>query len=103
MNYVCTICEERLESESMAAIKCGHTFHLRCLNRWRAKSCTCPLCRFVINNFETEVFSHLFLETAKFTDVSEVNEDGCNSEVHERLESEVNKNSNLFTLFFRFK
>lgn len=26
-------------------LDCGHTFHTRCLDRWKRRSATCPMCR----------------------------------------------------------
>lgn len=40
----CAICLNSLLSET-CPLKCNHTFHFECINFWRQKSQTCPLCR----------------------------------------------------------
>ncbi|KAI2529674.1 TRAF interacting protein, partial [Homo sapiens] len=45
---LCTICSDFFDhSRDVAAIHCGHTFHLQCLIQWfeTAPSRTCPQCR----------------------------------------------------------
>ncbi|SCU89421.1 LANO_0D04852g1_1 [Lachancea nothofagi CBS 11611] len=42
----CPVCLERLDSEvtGLATIPCQHTFHCKCLNKW--KDSRCPVCRY---------------------------------------------------------
>jgi Ring finger domain len=42
----CPICYEDM-NEHLTKLKCGHTFHKRCLDRWAQEQCTCPYCRYV--------------------------------------------------------
>ncbi|KAJ4822827.1 hypothetical protein Tsubulata_015829 [Turnera subulata] len=44
----CAVClSEVMEGESVRRLKCKHTFHRGCLDRWLQQRCmaTCPLCR----------------------------------------------------------
>lgn len=41
----CTICYDSYEESSdICSAKCGHVFHLKCLQQWITQSNTCPLC-----------------------------------------------------------
>jgi hypothetical protein len=45
----CTICHEILSSgDNLVNTSCNHTFHLCCLDKWRAGHNTCPNCRSTI-------------------------------------------------------
>jgi len=41
----CSICFEQYEKENYVAVKCGHTFHKDCIEKWLRIRQTCPLCR----------------------------------------------------------
>ncbi len=42
----CSICFENLETDGdNALLKCGHSFHKKCIDDWFAKQRNCPLCR----------------------------------------------------------
>jgi hypothetical protein len=41
IDTLCTICYEDGEFQ----LNCGHIFHKYCINRWKQKSDSCPLCR----------------------------------------------------------
>ena len=45
----CSICFEKMTPRPLGphrtAAACGHIFHSRCLERWLARACTCPVCR----------------------------------------------------------
>lgn len=47
MEINCSICWNSIFSndDQVVATKCGHVFHLKCLNHWRAKNNACPECR----------------------------------------------------------
>ncbi|XP_078517361.1 E3 ubiquitin-protein ligase TRAIP [Lissotriton helveticus] len=50
---LCTICSDYFDNvRDVAAIHCGHTFHLCCLNQWfsTAPNRTCPQCRIQVSN-----------------------------------------------------
>lgn len=43
----CSICIEKELEKQICKVKCGHVFHMECLNQWISMSKdTCPLCRF---------------------------------------------------------
>lgn len=39
----CPICYEDMPTP--ARLKCGHTFHKHCIDKWARQSATCPYCR----------------------------------------------------------
>ncbi len=41
----CPICHEE-DNVVRHTLKCNHTFHLHCIDRWLLKNRTCPICRF---------------------------------------------------------
>jgi hypothetical protein len=41
----CPICYEDMPAP--ARLKCGHTFHKHCIDKWAEDHCTCPYCRYV--------------------------------------------------------
>jgi hypothetical protein len=42
----CCICLERFKyDEGIHKLQCGHCFHGHCMDQWRKRSKTCPLCR----------------------------------------------------------
>ena len=41
----CSICLEELVVDSTETLKCGHCFHLECINEWMASKRDCPNCR----------------------------------------------------------
>jgi hypothetical protein len=45
METECAICLEHLKTEEFVETSCGHFFHTKCINIWRKKSTSCPLCR----------------------------------------------------------
>ena len=40
----CPVCLDTMNTQ-VRTLSCGHTFHLRCLERWKRVSRTCPMCR----------------------------------------------------------
>ncbi|KAG5037063.1 hypothetical protein AAZX31_07G075300 [Glycine max] len=58
----CVIClAEYKEKELLRIIpKCGHTFHLSCIDMWLRKQSTCPVCRLSLQNaFESKHARHV--------------------------------------------
>lgn len=47
-DLTCAICQESALTDRPLAIRCGHTFHLKCVAQWFAISMsrTCPQCRY---------------------------------------------------------
>lgn len=40
----CVICLENINGNK-TKLKCGHTFHKKCIKKWLKKNKTCPTCR----------------------------------------------------------
>ena len=40
----CCVCIEDIKTD-LHTTYCGHRFHTRCLNNWKEKNKTCPICR----------------------------------------------------------
>ncbi|XP_063104946.1 E3 ubiquitin-protein ligase TRAIP isoform X2 [Cavia porcellus] len=63
---LCTICSDLFDhSRDVAAIHCGHTFHLQCLVQWfeTAPSRTCPQCRIQVG--KRTIINKLFFDLAQ--------------------------------------
>ncbi|KAG8523975.1 LOW QUALITY PROTEIN: E3 ubiquitin-protein ligase TRAIP, partial [Galemys pyrenaicus] len=63
---VCTICSDFFDhSRDVAAIHCGHIFHLQCLIQWfeTAPSRTCPQCRIQVG--KRSIINKLFFDFAQ--------------------------------------
>ncbi|XP_027693098.1 E3 ubiquitin-protein ligase TRAIP isoform X2 [Vombatus ursinus] len=63
---LCTICSDFFDhSRDVAAIHCGHTFHLACLIKWfdSAPSRTCPQCRIQVG--KRSIINKLFFDLAQ--------------------------------------
>ena len=41
----CSICFDKITGEDQSVLKCDHTFHKECIDKWFEKSHRCPLCR----------------------------------------------------------
>jgi len=42
----CTICVSELEDrEKVRTLRCGHTFHVGCIDKWIVVNLKCPNCR----------------------------------------------------------
>jgi len=41
----CAVCWSGMTDTTSRKLDCGHTFHTRCLDRWKRRSATCPMCR----------------------------------------------------------
>ncbi|CAO2633602.1 E3 ubiquitin-protein ligase TRAIP [Lemmus lemmus] len=63
---LCTICSDFFDhSRDVAAIHCGHTFHMQCLIQWfeTAPSRTCPQCRIQVG--KKAIINKLFFDLAQ--------------------------------------
>lgn len=63
---LCTICSDFFDhTRDVAAIHCGHTFHLQCLFQWfeSAPSRTCPQCRIQVG--KRAIINKLFFDLAQ--------------------------------------
>ena len=47
MDNICVICQEEISGPCILRKikKCGHKFHLSCLDKWLENKITCPSCR----------------------------------------------------------
>ncbi|KAK6119423.1 hypothetical protein DH2020_046839 [Rehmannia glutinosa] len=71
----CTICLAEYEEKEMLRImpKCGHSFHLSCIDIWLRKQSTCPVCRLSLqDSVETKHVPSATLSTAQSFDSSEI-------------------------------
>ena len=41
----CSICYDLINNNDKLILKCNHSFHNNCIEKWFAKSHHCPLCR----------------------------------------------------------
>lgn len=42
----CSVClSHNMNQTNSRTLECGHTFHKNCLERWKLRSHTCPMCR----------------------------------------------------------
>ena len=42
---VCPICLENYGKNRLIKLNCGHIIHFECLNQWKERKSSCPLCR----------------------------------------------------------
>ena len=54
MTHTCSICLDKLEKGSIYGTPCGHVFHADCLQGWKSKNSTCPMCRECIETSQKE-------------------------------------------------
>ena len=50
----CPICLEENENNLCRRLKCGHSFHCECIDKWFVNNKTCPICRFNLINLQIE-------------------------------------------------
>ncbi|KAK3034886.1 hypothetical protein RJ639_033249 [Escallonia herrerae] len=71
----CTICLGEYEEKEVLRImpKCGHSFHLSCIDVWLRKQSTCPVCRLSVqDSFETKLVRPATLAIARSTNNPEI-------------------------------
>lgn len=51
----CPVCLSDMSMATARTLECGHTFHTRCLERWKRTSRTCPMCRVPFDQPEYKV------------------------------------------------
>ncbi|KAL3615614.1 hypothetical protein CASFOL_041275 [Castilleja foliolosa] len=72
----CSICLSEYEEKEVLRImpKCGHSFHLSCIDIWLKKQSTCPVCRLSLqDSVETkDVRTDAQSTTAQSLDLSEI-------------------------------
>jgi hypothetical protein len=42
---ICPVCLDAIDPSHSRTLECQHTFHVRCLERWKRIARTCPMCR----------------------------------------------------------
>lgn len=42
---ICSICLDNYDRVPAVAVRCGHAFHLACINEWQSIKPNCPMCR----------------------------------------------------------
>lgn len=47
----CVICLEPLEDDEIKTLSCMHVYHVKCIQLWKEKKGTCPVCRNDSNHF----------------------------------------------------
>ena len=62
MTDTCSICLDNLEKGSIYGTPCGHIFHADCLQVWKSKNSTCPICRECIGTCQKESLVSPFLD-----------------------------------------
>ena len=47
---ICSICLQVMNSENRIAMikRCGHTYHLNCIEEWLSLKDMCPICRAIV-------------------------------------------------------
>ncbi|XP_027108239.1 RING-H2 finger protein ATL58-like [Coffea arabica] len=71
----CTICLGDYEDKDVLRImpKCGHSFHLSCIDVWLRKQSTCPVCRLSVqDSFEAKYVHPTTRRTTQSFDDSEI-------------------------------
>ncbi|XP_023764367.1 RING-H2 finger protein ATL66 [Lactuca sativa] len=65
----CTICLGEYQEKEVLRImpKCGHSFHLSCIDMWLRKQSTCPVCRLsvIAGNSPPEISREISLERSR--------------------------------------
>lgn len=71
----CSICLGEYQEKEILRImpKCGHSFHLSCIDIWLRKQSTCPVCRLSLHDsVETKHVPSATLSTTQSFDSSEI-------------------------------
>jgi len=45
----CSICQMSMHSKPSRCLRCNHSFHAQCIDRWFCSHSSCPLCRIDVN------------------------------------------------------
>lgn len=46
----CTICQDDIFIEIVRELKCKHSYHINCIDKWFTTCNNCPDCRFILKN-----------------------------------------------------
>jgi Ring finger domain len=56
----CSICFFHMNSRNSSTLpNCNHIFHKKCIDRWKKKNNTCPICRVKIENIKYNISIHI--------------------------------------------
>ncbi|KAL3108398.1 hypothetical protein niasHT_015320 [Heterodera trifolii] len=77
----CSICTLSFDLNDVSALKCGHTYHYQCIDKWIANSKTCPNCR--TSNLKRDILKLFFDEGEK--SFSQFVQEPANSELLAQL------------------
>jgi hypothetical protein len=90
INRSCPISLENFNDSDMVSVirYCGHIFHTEHLNRWFARNCRCPVCRYDIRNYTSSVSSN-------FVSVNETNDASPAPSLQSRPLNESENNPSL--------
>ena len=49
-SFLCVVCLEMIKCKDKLGeiVRCKHTFHLKCIDKWVRVSAICPMCRNVV-------------------------------------------------------
>ena len=76
--FRCSICLSEYEEKEVLRIipKCGHSFHLSCIDVWLRKQSTCPVCRLPLQDtFRTKPVIPMTVSRDQSFDGSEISTD----------------------------
>lgn len=78
INTSCPISMENFEDNDMVTVirNCGHTFHTEHLMNWFRSNCRCPVCRYDIRDYSTNVGNQFFNNSQQVVDISNNNIEG---------------------------
>ena len=52
----CSICLNNVRNtRSVSKLRCGHSFHRRCIDEWKSRTPTCPECRTLIDKYKVTI------------------------------------------------
>ncbi|GAB4861837.1 hypothetical protein Ancab_037093 [Ancistrocladus abbreviatus] len=94
----CSIClGEYQEKEELRIMpKCGHNFHLSCIDVWLSKQCTCPVCRLPVrDSFDRKHGRSASVHVADLVDDAEISMDHPNELLRPRPEHSLENASSL--------
>lgn len=75
INTSCPISMENFEDNDMVTVirNCGHIFHTEHLINWFRSNCRCPVCRYDIRDYSTNVGNQFFNNSQQVVDISNNN------------------------------
>lgn len=93
LDNFCVICHENInEGQVVRKIKkCGHCFHIGCLDRWLENKITCPTCRADIRlNMDNEINNRNQPEAENRNHLEAENRNHLENQTHNIINSQIN-------------